>query len=312
MRSPLRLPRLLWRLPWPGRARGRRAGAPGPGWLGGSPRAGGRRGTTRASRPESAARFRLGRAAARPPARRSPLARVPWRRLALTTLALALLGGGAAGGATLVWGDAFRVQQVRIDGVEIADALTVAAAAEVGGESLLWLDTAEIARRVEELPAVREARVARDWPRGISIALVEEQGWGYWQRGETRRVIDVEGRVLTQARPPAPDAVTIFELAPPSEAQAALLPDRDSVQLVSRLMEDGAFERLRVRPESFVFRRDRGLTVVVGDGPNALLGDSHDYEFKVAAWGALLDRIERERLEVTEIDMRFGRHLVLR
>ncbi len=67
-----------------------------------------------------------------------------------------------------------------------------------------------------------------------------------------------------------------------------------------------------MRAESFVFRRDRGLTVVVEDGPDALFGDSHDYEFKVAAWGALLDRIEREHLDVAEIDMRFGRHLVLR
>jgi hypothetical protein len=244
--------------------------------------------------------------------RRSPLARVPWRRLALSTLALALLGGSLAGGAALAWGDTLRVDQVSIDGLEIADPLAVAAAASVAGESLLWLDTAEVARRVEELPAVREAQVSRDWPRGISIALVEEQGWGYWQRGETRRVIDAKGRVLTQARPPEADAVTIFELAPPDEAQPSLLPDRDSVQLVSRLLADGAFERLRVRPESFVFRRDRGLTVVVEEGPNALLGDSHDYDFKVAAWGALLDRIERERLDVTEIDMRFGRHLVLR
>jgi hypothetical protein len=307
MRSPLRLALSL--VPWAGR---RRTGAPGAGWLGGSPATGGRRGSARAQRPESAARFRLGRAPVAPPQYRSPLVRVPWRRLALGALALTLLGGGATGGAAPVWGDAVRVDQVSIDGLEIADPLTVAAAAHVGGESLLWLDTAEVARRVEELPAVREAQVSRDWPSGISIALVEEQGWGYWQRGETRRVIDAEGRVLTRARPPEADAVTIFELAPPDEAQPALLPDRDSVQLVSRLITDGAFERLRVRPESFVFRRDRGLTVVVEAGPNALLGDSHDYDFKVAAWGALLDRIERERLDVTEIDMRFGRHLALR
>ena len=34
--------------------------------------------------------------------------------------------------------------------------------------------------------------------------------------------------------------------------------------------------------------------------------------FKVAAWGALLDRIEEQRLEVREIDLRFGRHVVMR
>ena len=34
--------------------------------------------------------------------------------------------------------------------------------------------------------------------------------------------------------------------------------------------------------------------------------------FKVAAWGALLDRIEQEQLEVHEIDLRFGDQLVMR
>lgn len=261
---------------------------------------------------ENAGRFTLGRAPAPPPTHRSPLARLPWRRLVLTALTIALLGGTGSGAARLLWGDTFRVDEIRIDGIEIVDPMAIAAAADAEGKSLLWLDAGDVAHRIEELPAVREARVNRDWPRSVSIAVVEEQGWGYWQRGDMRQVIDADGRVLTHARPPESGAVTIFEVAAPNPQPTELMPDRDSVRLVSRLFTDGAFTRLRVRPGSFVFHRDRGLTVVIDEGPNALLGDSHDYEFKIAAWGVLLDRIERDRLDVTEIDMRFGRHMVLR
>ena len=254
----------------------------------------------------------VGRAPAPRAPRRRRLAWLTWRRLALAMAALLLLPAAGAGAVQLVWGDTFRVQEIRVDGLEVAEPLAVAAAADVEGASLLWLDEAAVERRIEELAAVREARVSRDWPRGVSIAVVEEQGWGYWQRAGVRSVIDPDGRVLSHARPPAPGAVTIFELAPPSGRDRALSPDPDTVRLVHRLLTDGSVERLRVRPVAFVFDPDRGLAVVVEDGPNALMGDSHDYEFKVAAWGALLDRIERDGLEVTELDLRFGRRMVLR
>ena len=295
-------------LGWPGRKR-REAQGPVGGWP-----SRGRRRAARGDRPAPTGRFMLGRAPA-PAQGRTPRARLAWltwRRFALAVLVLLILPGAGIGGWHLVWGDTFRVQEIRIDGLEVAQPLAVAAAADADGASLLWFDDAEVARRIEELPAVREALVSRDWPNGLSITVIEEQGWGYWQRGDTRNVIDSGGRVLTHARPPDPGAVTIFEIAAPSGPTAGLAPDPDTVQLVDRLLTDGTFVRLRVRPGAFVFDPDRGLTVVIEDGPNALLGDSNDYEFKVVAWGALLDRIERDQLEVTEIDLRFGRRMVLR
>ena len=299
-----RLPRIP--LPWPGRGRRERRA------LRGRAVREARRPAARGDRPDAAGRFMVGRAPAPPAPRRRRLAWLTWRRLALAAAALLLLPAAGAGSVEVVWGDTFRVQEIRIDGLEVAEPREVATAADVEGASLLWLDEAAVERRIEELAAVREASVSRDWPRGVAIAVVEEQGWGYWQRGGVRSVIDPDGRVLSHARPPAPGAVTIFELAPPAGREGELSPDPDTVRLVHRLLTDGSVERLRVRPVAFVFDPDRGLAVVVEDGPNALMGDSHDYDFKVAAWGALLDRIERDGLEVTELDLRFGRRMVLR
>ncbi len=77
----------------------------------------------------------------------------------------------------------------------------------------------------------------------------------------------------------------------------------------SPLLGDGTAEP---PPDVWLFRHDRGLTVIDADGPDVVLGDSSNYDFKAAAWGALLDEIERDELLVAEIDLRFGRNAVLR
>ena len=264
----------------------------------------------RRARRRARGRFELG---VSPPRRERRWPRPPWKRIAFSLLALAMLGSVSYGVAWAVLGDALRVRDVTIVGVQVADPFAVAAAADVTGESLLTLDTAAVAERVAALPVVREARVQRDWPRGVIIDITEHQGWGYWQVGDVRRVIDADGQLVASARPPEAGAPTIVEVGRALADGAEMTPDRDSVRLVARLLGDGTFDLLRVRPAGFVFHRDRGLTVLIDDGPDAVLGDSHSYEFKVATWGALLDGIEQQALEgVREIDLRFGRRVVMR
>ena len=245
------------------------------------------------------------------PRRRGPLARF-WRRLVLTATLLAVAAGLAYGAQLLLLGDTLRVRDITVIGAEVADPFAIAAAAGVTGHSLLTLGSDAAAARVASLPTVRSATVQHDWPRGVVIDVTEHQGWGYWQLGSERHVIDVEGQISGRARPPAADAPTIIEVGPAVAAGERISPDRDAVQLVDRLLSDGIFNRLRVAPAGFLFQRDRGLVLLIAGGPDAVFGDSHNYEFKVAAWGALLDRIEEQRLEVREIDLRFGRHVVMR
>ncbi|MEE8337990.1 MAG: FtsQ-type POTRA domain-containing protein [Dehalococcoidia bacterium] len=252
-------------------------------------------------------RFELG-AAPRPREGR----RFPFRRLALTVLVATALGGSVYGASWLLLGDALRVRDVTVVGARIIDPHAASDAAALGGQSLLTLDAGAAAERVAAIPGVRAASVLRDWPRGVVIDVTEEESWGYWQAQGTRRLVSADGRVLEYARPPRDGAPTIIEVGPPHSGDVELRPDADTVRLVARLIADGAFERLRVEPEGFIFRRDRGLTILIAGGPHAVFGDSHNYEFKVASWGALLDRIEEQGLVANEIDLRFGDNLVLR
>ncbi len=269
-----------------------------------------RRGTRAAVRRPG--QYQLGRAA-QPRPRRRLLPGLPWGRLALTALLLAIAGGLGYGGFWLVDGPALRVRQVTIEGAEVSDPLAIADSADIDHRSLLTLDTSEVANRITEgVPAVKSATVSREWPRGIRISVSEHVGWGYWQSGGRRVVIDAEGLVIPAGRPPAAGATTIFEIGETRGLEPWDYAEPDTITAVRQLIEDARSQRLGVVIQRFEFHADRGLVVRVTDGPDAIFGDWRNYGFKIAAWGALLNRIEREPLDATEIDLRFGGQLVVR
>lgn len=237
--------------------------------------------------------------------------RIP--RLAITAGGTAILLTLLAAGAWMLQARLLRVEHVSVRGTQVADAAAVSAAADVTGHALLRLDTGAAAVRITStVPAVRAASVRRVWPHGVVIDVVERQAWGYWEAAGRRYVIESDGTVVEHARPPRDGAPTIYEIAASGSLDEGQAADPDTVRLVDRLLSDGTFGRLRVRPTRFEFRHDRGLTVVVANGPAAVFGDSHDYDFKVAAWGALLDRLEATVRPANELDLRFGRQLVVR
>lgn len=263
----------------------------------------------RAPAPRGAARtrFELGRAAVAPPKRH-----VPWGRWFRGVAALTVLGALAYGGAWLYLGDSLRVQQVAITGVEVVDPHAVVAAAALDHDSLVRADIEGATARIAALPGVASVTVERDWPQGISIVIEEQQGWGYWQAAGRRVMVNETGEPMAVARPPAADAPTIIDIAAPADLANGVDVDSDTVQLVARLLEDGTFDELNVQPSGFVFRRDRGLTVIVDDAPDVVFGDSTNYAFKVSTWSASLDQLPAEALLVAELDLRFGPNVVLR
>ena len=260
-------------------------------------------------------RYRVGRVPRRLPRTgvRTRLQALPWWRMAAAVVAMGIAAGATFGVFTFVSGDSLRVRQADVTGVDVADPHAVVRAADVGGRSLLVVDTRAAAERiVATLPEVKAATVERDWPQGVRITVTEHQAWGYWESAGHRAVIDADGLVLEHGRPPPRDAVTIVDVHGTLPPQGGDLIDADSVQTVARLVEDARSRRLGVTVERFEFHHDRGLVVRVNGGPDAVFGDSHNYDFKVAAWGALLDQLAEEPRAVQEIDLRFGRHLVMR
>jgi cell division protein FtsQ len=255
----------------------------------------------------SSARFEVARARQPKPGRD-----VPWRRIFGSIATVAMVGAVATGAAWLTMGDSLRVRQVNVVGSQVVSPYSVATAAGLDGDSLLRVDIEAAEARVAALSGVASVEIALDWPQGVQVTLVEQQGWGYWQAGGQRVLVNAAGEPLVLARPPASDAPTIIDVAAPADLADGIEVDADTVALVARLRDEGTFERLGIEPTAFVFRRDRGLTVVVDDAPDMVFGDSTNYEFKVATWEALLEQLAGEERLVAEIDLRFGRNVVMR
>ena len=241
---------------------------------------------------------------------------VPWRPIAFGAAAIAILSGLVYGGAWVVTGDSLRVMNIDITGAEVVGARQVATLSDLGGESMLMLDLAQAEEAIALLPAVKSVSVERAWPNTVRITIEEHQAWGYWQTAGRVQVIDADGNVLRASRPAPEDAPTIIDLASPRDLEAGRGADADTVHLVARLLQDRVFENAGLRPTAWVFQRDRGLTVIAQDGPDAVFGDSSNYEFKVEAFEQVLRELNERAAtgspQVAEVDLRFGRNVVLR
>ncbi len=233
------------------------------------------------------------------------------RGLLMAALVVFAIGFGVLA-RWVMYGDALRVREVHINTLQVVDPLAVSAAAQVTGKTLLTVDRGAVAEAVAKVPGVKSVEVRREWPHAIGISIVEHQGWGFWEVGGRRMVIDENGQALDRGRGPSSQALVIYEETTSPEAAATATPDPEAVHLVQRFLDEGTFSIVRVTPTGFTYRRDRGLTVHVASGPAAVFGDAHDFDFKVATWGALLDKVESQHLAVTEIDLRFGKHVVMR
>jgi len=245
---------------------------------------------------------------------------IPWRRIGISFAAVAVVSSLAYGTAWLVTGDTLRVQAIDVTGAQVTDPYLVADMAALGGRSLLNLDLTAATEAIATLPAVKSATIERDWPQGVRIVIEEHQAWGYWQAAGRVHVIDRDGSALKAYRPAPSGAPTIIDLVSPSDLvadlQAGRVGDPDTVRLVARLVDDRVFESAGMQPSAWVFQRDRGLTVIAQDGPDAVFGDSSNYAFKVQAFEQVLRELRARANtgspQVAEVDLRFGRNVVLR
>ena len=138
-------------------------------------------------------------------ARRREAARVRGRRrLAGLGLAVAAVAVAAAY-LVLLHSSVFAVRQVTVHGGPAAlDAeVAQAARAAVGGQNLLQLNPAAVARRIERIPFVLRAHIDRAFPNTLAVTITRDRPAVYARVGHSGYLIAADGRVLASvaARP---------------------------------------------------------------------------------------------------------------
>jgi cell division protein FtsQ len=112
--------------------------------------------------------------------------------------ALERLGTAMTGGALALTADAgLAVQDILVEGRVRTDSDALRAQLGVErGQPLLGVDPREARARLEQLPWVERASVARMLPGGLQIRLIERQPLALWQRAGQFVLIDRTGAVI--------------------------------------------------------------------------------------------------------------------
>lgn len=144
-------------------------------------------------------------------ARRSrPGGHQPWRAAFFALAAVAIVFGV---GWALLDSRFFVVRSVAVTGTHLVTGAEVRSAAAIPpGLPLIRVNSATIARRIERIRQVQSARVSRDWPDGVTIAVVERTPVLAVPSGRGYQLIDKYG-VVVESSSRRPSALPSLELS---------------------------------------------------------------------------------------------------
>ena len=128
-----------------------------------------------------------------------PTISLGWRTFSLTLslLVIVIL-------AALWYAPAFRVDVPEVHGTHYLEAERLAARLGVNGRPVVALSPADLAQRVETLPAVAHAKVSVSFPNRVVLAVQERQPMLVWQSGGKTWWVDAEGVAFLPVTDEAP------------------------------------------------------------------------------------------------------------
>lgn len=194
----------------------------------------------------------------------------------------------------------FAVESVDVTGAQGPAAQAIVAATGIrAGQSIFAVDPSEIRARVEALPTVRSARVARLLPNRVAIVVVTREAFAIWQVDGVLSVIDREGVVLGTADAMAPPDLPLVVAAGANEAAAEIVDALDHFPIV----RDRVAGAVRVGERRWNLRLETGADVKLPEGD-------------VYASIAILARLQAERgvlrLAAESFDLRGQGDLIVR
>ncbi len=138
--------------------------------------------------------------------------RRPWRAAFFAVAAIAIVIGV---GWALLDSKFFVVRSVTVTGTQLTTPAQVRSAASIQpGIPLIRVNTAAVARRVEQIRQVESARVTRQWPNGVAIAVTERTPVLAVPVGTGYQMIDKYG-VAVQTLPEPPPGLPTLDFAGP-------------------------------------------------------------------------------------------------
>lgn len=187
-----------------------------------------------------------------------------------------------------------------ISGAEITgnEAVSIREIYQAGGidrQSVFWINPAEVAERVMQLPNIKTASVRVSLPARLSIEVVERRPELLWQTDETIWWVDEEGTIV----PPKGDV---------SDMPRIIDDDRQPVEAgyhIDPTIIQGAQTLRMLAPDVSVIRysRAQGLTVATPEGWPVYLGDGRRIKTKLVVLTAVLVDLKERNITPQFIDL---------
>ena len=218
------------------------------------------------------------------------------RRALFAVVAVVVLG-------LAVWGitrsPLLNVDTVVVRGGVHTSMADVAAASELDRHPpMADVDPARVARLVERLPWVEQARVERHWPARVEVTLLERSPTAVVHAGDRWSLVDASGRVLAVEKSAPPDLTRIETPKPPGPpASHVAAPLRAALAIVEMLPEPlaGRVPVIRVR-------EDETIELALDNRVSVLLGPAGvDTREKLVALTTLVQKANLTRVAVIDV-----------
>jgi cell division protein FtsQ len=187
------------------------------------------------------------------------------------------------------------VDRVRIDGVGHTAAADVRRAAGISpGDTMVGVDVGGAVARVEDLPWIAEARVARRWPGTVEIHVTEREPLAMVGVAEGRvALVDEDGRVLEVTRqPPAglPEITGVRGRI--AEGDELGRDPRDALAILRAVRE---------RLPGVVASVSSDLDAALASGGEIRFGSTDDLDDKIVAVETVLVDVDTACLELLDV-----------
>jgi len=178
------------------------------------------------------------------------------------------------------------------------------------GDPLLSVDSQEVQRNLELLPWVLAADVERRWNGLIRVGIVERRATALAMVAPQRwALIDISGRVLTEALPFPPDLPRLSGVHAAGTPGSYMSTDSTALLAVLGALPTELGQRFKS------IRRDPANDEIVGDlksGQEVVFGDDGRLSAKVIALAATLTHLEDQNRNDRYIDVSTPRDVLVR
>jgi len=229
--------------------------------------------------------------------RKSPAARVKpfWMPI--------LLCGVVAFGAlvALATWPGFNPRHVSVSGNHRIAGREILARAAIAPHESIWLqNTHAMAARIDAIPFIATASVARRPPATVSIVVTERVPFALLRSGDAAGVVDSALRVV--APPDFDDDLAVLTIGPGANlTPGAFVVRHDATELRA------AYEAMTARgvvPAQLGFDRFGGMVATLHGGLRLLLGSQNDLDQKLTLAKAILSQVIGRQRRVAAIDIR--------